>query len=109
MSIGAGEISILHALCALLAMSAESYVNCHIYLLLTVLLAVQSNFADIDDGVQYCMEEISVIPVDCPGCARRVGAELCANTSSWDKGKGDGSKEEATGDGEEKWLVERPT
>jgi hypothetical protein len=38
-----------------------------------------------------------------------VGAELCANTSSWDKGKGDGSKEEATGDGEEKLLVERPT
>ncbi len=109
MSIGAGEISILHALCALLAMSAESYVNCHIYLLLAVLLAVHSNFADIDDGVQYCMEEISVILVDDPGYARKVGAELCANTSSWDKGEGDGSKEEATGDGEEKWLVERPT
>jgi hypothetical protein len=55
------------------------------------------------------MEEISVIPVDHPGCARRVGAELCANTSSWDKGKGDGSKEVATGDSEEKLLVERPT
>ena len=73
------------------------------------ILAVQGNSANIDDGIQYCKEEIIVIPVDDPGCARKVGAELFANTSSWDKGKGDGSKEEATGDGEEKGLVERPT
>ncbi len=74
-----GEISILHTLHVISTMLVESYI--------TATCAPKDRFgvddpcsvcmqmcsANIDDGVQYCMARIIVIPIDDPGCAWKVG------------------------------------